>query len=462
VGLLTATLSLTAKRWKEYWIAVFALVLPLDIKKMLIGSSYVRELTEIYGIPIGEIPGPVIYLSDLPLLVLISVWLYEILIKKQGVFFPKSNVYALAFIAWSGLSLINATVFSYGFFDLLRTIKFYLLYLYIANNTKSISTLKTLVKYLLLGVIFQGLICIYQYSSQDISHIFGNLFGKQDLYTQESIEKFSEFFAVAPGSEKKRASGTVGPTNAQAQYFEFLLPLAFLLSLASLKFWRHAFYWAALIIGLIGLIVTYSRGGMLGIMVGFLAVFLFAKRLKLLTTKKYAAVIIVSLLIGVLLTPAVYKFSISRKEAGLARIHLYKVGVDMIRTHPILGVGLNNHIVRESQFDPDTYDFDFPTPIHNHYLFIASEVGIPGLIFFLAFLLSSLLMSLTATRSKDFYCAVIALGIIGAFMAIGVHNLVDHLSFHTNLTLLWLFAGLAAALYRLKPSQYNNTEKLIG
>jgi len=459
VGMAIAVLSLAAKRFKDYWLMIFALVLPLDIKKMLIESSYVRELAQVYGIPIGELPGPVVYLSDLAFAVLMAAWLFDITFKKEKVFFPKSNWYALAFLGWAGLSLINAKVFSYAFFDLLRTLKFYLLYLYIANNVRSMPTLKTLVRYFLVGVVIQGSICLYQYISQDIGYIFGDIFGKQDLYSQESIDKFREFFTITPDTELKRASGTVGPINAQAQYFEFLLPVSFLLCLASAKFWRNMLSRLALVLGLAGLTVTFSRGGLIGIAAGIAVVFVLAKRLQIISKEKYLTILIPVLFIGIMLTPTVYSFFMARHQATLARFHLYKVGLDMVRAHPFLGVGLNNHVVMEPYYDPQTYIF--PTPTHNHYLFIASEVGIPGLVFFLAFFSSAFLMALKAARSKVIYQAVVALGIVGAFVAIGTHNLVDHLSYHTNLTLLWLFAGLAAALSNLKSNENDCKEELV-
>jgi len=451
VGIAVAVFSLTARSFKDYWLMIFALVLPLDIKKLLIDSDIVRELTQVYGIPIGELPGPVIYLSDLPFIILMALWLFEITVQKKKVFFPKSNIYALAFVGWAGLSLANATVFSYGFFDLLRTLKFYLLYLYIANNIDSMSTLKTLVKFLLIGVIIQGMICLYQYISQDISSVFGSLFGQQDLYSEESIEKYKEFFAVAPGIEQKRASGTVGPINAQAQYFEFLIPIAFLLSLVTLKFKHKILSCLALGFGALGLIVTFSRGAFVGIIIGLAVVFLLAKRMHMISKQKYMTVMISVILIAIILAPLVYSFIAARQEATLARFHLYKVGLDMIRDHPLLGVGLNNHVVQAPYYDPESYIFT--TPTHNHYLFIASEVGIPGLLLFLAFLFSAFFGALRNAGSNAVFPALISLGIVGAFVAIGTHNLVDHLSYHTNLTLVWLFAGLAAVLGRIKTDE---------
>ncbi len=68
--------------------------------------------------------------------------------------------------------------------------------------------------------------------------------------------------------------------------------------------------------------------------------------------------------------------------------------------------------------------------------------------------------ALRAVRSKEPYVAAVAVGIVGAFSALAVHTLVDHLSSHTNLTLVWLFAGLAAALGAVKTDQ--RTDDIVG
>jgi hypothetical protein len=345
VGLVVGVMSLISKDIKTYWMAIFAMVLPLEIKKLMISSDYIREITQVNGIPIGELPGPVLYLSDLPFLVLMAYWLFEIIYRKQKVFFPKSNWMALAFVAWAGLSLIKAPVLSYGIYDLIRAFKFYLVYLYFANNVRSKREVKILINFFLIGVILQGLLCLYQYVSQDISYIFGNIFGQQDLYTSEAFEKYRSFFAVTPGAEIKRASGTVGPINAQAQYFEFFLPIAFILWFTSVKFRNKAFNLLALVLGLVGLIVTFSRGGMVGIIIGMLAVLLLAKGYKLISDKRFFITLVIGLFIGITLISILSQFIMTRPEAFTARFHLNKVGLDMIKAHPFLGVGLNNHLV---------------------------------------------------------------------------------------------------------------------
>lgn len=447
VGVTVGVMSLAAKDFRNYWLAVFVLVLPLDIKKMLIDSEYVRTLAGIHGIPLGELPGPVLYLSDLPFLVLMIHWLFKMISGKEKAFFPKSNWMALAFVAWSGVSLINATAFSYGFFDLLRMLKFYLLYLYVANNVRSNKTVRTITTFLLVGMIFQGAICLYQFGTQDIRYIFGNLFGQQELYTEEAINKYSQFYKVTEESDiVRRASGTVGPNNAEAQYFEFLIPIAFLLWLTTTKFWSYSFNLTTFIFGLTGLIVTFSRGGFVGITFGMVVAFISARLFRLISNRKFLTFLLVGLCVSIAMTPMMYSYFMTRPQAAIERLHLAKVGVEMIKANPILGVGLNNHLTVKPEYDPRNYFF--PMPAHNNYILIASEIGIPGLVFFLGFLFLTFWLTISAARTVDVYRASVAVGIFGALVAISVHNLGDHLSYHTTLTLFWFYAGLAGALNR--------------
>jgi hypothetical protein len=445
VGLSICMMSLAAKDFKSYWLMVFALVLPLEIKKLLVPSDYIRDLVQIYGPFVREIPGPVLYLSDLPFAVLMIHWLFEVAFRGKKIFFPRSNWVALAFLGWSGVSLANAAVLSYGLFDLLRTVKLYLLYLYVANNVQSENTLKTLMTFLLIGVIFQGVICLYQYRTGDTGYIFGNLFGQQDLYTEEAFKRFGQIFRVTEETGLlRRASGTVGPHNAEAQYFASLLPLAFVLWLTASRFWNTSLYLSILLIGLLGLIVTFSRGGLVGTAAGVTAVFLLCRGFGLISKKKFLTLLWIAVCVCIALAPIGYKYITTRPEAALARFYLAKVGLEMVRAHPFLGVGLNNHMILKSEFDPQKYVL--PLPTHNNYILMASEIGIPGLVFFLVFLVFTCVLALRAARSLGPYLASVALGIFGALLALSLHVIFDYLSTHTVMTLLWLDAGLVGAL----------------
>jgi O-antigen ligase len=353
---------------------------------------------------------------------------------------------ALAFIGWAGLSLVNATSFSSGFFDLLRTVKFYLLYLYAANNVRSKATLMTLVTFFLAGMIFQGVLCMSQYVTQDVGLLGRGLAGKEDLYA-DLAKKLKSAYAIAEDSGTRvRASGTVGLSNAEAQYFEFLLPLSFLLLLAAPGSCRRSFVLAAFCVGLLGLIVTFSRGGLIGFAVALAVILFLARRFELISGRKVLTMSLVGLAVCVIVSPLFYHFIMTRPEAGLARLHLAEVGIEMIKSHPILGVGLNNHILLKPEYDPRSYIINLPT--HNSFLIIASEVGIPGLIFFIGFLYLTVTAALKGARMRDPYVASVAVGIVAAVTAIGVHVQVDYIATNANFSLLWLYAGLAAAISR--------------
>jgi hypothetical protein len=56
--------------------------------------------------------------------------------------------------------------------------------------------------------------------------------------------------------------------------------------------------------------------------------------------------------------------------------------------------------------------------------------------------------ALRAARVHDRYVASVAIGIVAAVIAVSVHIQVDYIATNTNFSLLWLYAGLAAALSR--------------
>ncbi|MHC4636629.1 MAG: O-antigen ligase family protein [Planctomycetota bacterium] len=445
VALIVGTLSFTAKDFRSYWLAIYALVLPLDIKKVLIDSEYLLALSQLHGPVGGEIPGPVLYLCDLPLIVLMGIWIFDIVYKKQKIIFPKSNWMALAFLMWAGLSTFQAQIFSYAFFDFTKWIKLYLLYLYVANNVRSKHAIKTLIGFLLMGLIFQGLICLYQYVTQDISNIFGTLFGQKDILTKEGLINPKKFLAVSEISDVgMRATGTIGHSNSQARYFEFLVPFAFVLLLRSTTTpWSTIFNVTTVILGLLGLVLTFSRGGLIGMAVGIVIVIFLSVVFKLISVKRTLALLAVGLIIFSASAPFAIKHIMTRPMSAKSRIFLTKVGLNMVKDQPIFGTGLNNHMIAKLDYDPHGR---FYMPVHNFYLVLASEVGIPGLVFYLGFLILTCKSALRAARDNDPYFAFIAVGVLGALIGVSVHVLVDPIVSYVIYSLLCLCAGLAAAL----------------
>jgi len=445
VGAIVAVMSLLARDFKIFWLSVYAFVLPLEIKKMLIGSGYIEDFVIRYGFPVGEIPGPVLYLSDLPLMVLLGVWAYEIAIKREKIYFPSSNRMALLLILWSGFSVINAPNYSLVFFEMFRFFKLYVLYLYIANNINSLKTVRAMVGMLFIGMVFQGILCLAQFFMRDVGILLSGLLGNQDSLAQKLGRNLDPFFNISEGGGSwKRASGTAGAANAEALYFEFLLPLAFLAWLTVTKKSSRYFSLAVFAFGLVGVLVTFSRGGFIGVAIGIIIAVVLAKSCSLITRRTFLTFSIAGSAAIFLAIPFAYEYLMTRPEATAVRWYLDKVGLAMIQDHPIFGVGLNNHMLVKPDYDPRFYVFQMPT--HNHFLLMASQTGIPSLLFFLGFLFVTFKLAWKAAKKSAPYIACLAIGIIAAIFSVLVHVQVDYLGTYTTVSLLWLYSGLAAAI----------------
>ena len=109
------------------------------------------------------------------------------------------------------------------------------------------------------------------------------------------------------------------------------------------------------------------------------------------------------------------------------------MALQMLKDHPLLGVGLNNFTVRMSEYGEVSGWARFLQPVHNVYLLIAAETGILGLILFLCLLFSVFRL---LWRSKN-YLFLISLSQI-SFLCF-----VDHYfwSLQQTALLFWLLVG---------------------
>lgn len=87
--------------------------------------------------------------------------------------------------------------------------------------------------------------------------------------------------------------------------------------------------------------------------------------------------------------PVKRRFTADDNRAAYVRIPLMQVAINMIKENPFLGVGLNNYTLVDQNFDPtsEKVTSHFPYPVHNTFLQLGAEIGIPGFLAFICFLL---------------------------------------------------------------------------
>ena len=87
---------------------------------------------------------------------------------------------------------------------------------------------------------------------------------------------------------------------------------------------------------------------------------------------------------------------------------------------------------------------------HNMYLHLAAEIGIPGLLAFVAILACHVKTALKVNRQKNEpWVAGLSLGIVAAFLGIAVNGITDHVLFSIQMSMLfWLLNALVVVLWR--------------
>jgi O-antigen ligase len=228
------------------------------------------------------------------------------------------------------------------------------------------------------------------------------------------------------GSQILRVQGSFDHPNAYSVFLVTLIPLAVAVALtatASPRLRRLAA--AAAVFGVIGVVLAYSRGAIIGLVIGSLAwVFL-------LRPGRVTVLAVVAAVVAIALAPASLKErfdpAAARSDAGL-REQLWQAGYDIGSSEPLLGVGPNNFSAayerlinrRGGATDRPLLDqghgFVLPSSSHNMYLNTLAEQGILGLLGLALLALATLPVLYSGRRLEDPFARAVCGG-LGAGVA---------------------------------------------
>ena len=221
-------------------------------------------------------------------------------------------------------------------------------------------------------------------------------------------------------------------------------------------FWPGARKWVVLALGLVAamttgtLVLTQSRGGIIGMAVGMLLLLLMAgRRWRLIVWGVVVAVVIVTAWQG----PARVWDAVTNEGTALTtvagRMEIWSRALYAIQDFPFTGMGMNTF----RRIVPVLYPLFLISPdmdiahAHNHLLQAALDLGIPGLIAYLALWLLAVVMIVQIWRSgAPAGQRVLALGISAGLLAYFVYGLTDvvTLGAKPGVVWWWLLALLTA------------------
>lgn len=163
---------------------------------------------------------------------------------------------------------------------------------------------------------------------------------------------------------------------------DMLLPFSIFLFMYEDKIQKKMIYLIASILAILNVLVSYSRGGFVGLIVVLMFVWLFSPR-------KIATLVVVGMLAGLFYFSADEKYwerigTIAETDKGTAkeRLESWEAGWEMFKANP-LGVGGNNFPVRFPEYQPaDMPKGMYGRAAHSLWFTLISELGIIGVIIY--------------------------------------------------------------------------------
>lgn len=123
----------------------------------------------------------------------------------------------------------------------------------------------------------------------------------------------------------------------------------------------------------------------------------------------------------------------------------------MIQDFPLTGVGMGIYSDVADTLYPFAHVAIFVSHAHNLFLQVAVDMGIPGLLSWLAAWFTIILMAWQLYRSQDSIFRTVGAAVLCSMTAMGVHAMLDAVTWDTRPAIIvWAIWGLAAAAWNVQ------------
>lgn len=356
---------------------------------------------------------PTLYLTDILMFLVLFFWA---LTKRKKLlcsvfeFLHSSRFYLIILVIFG--CLLFAVNFVNPFSHILKIVKIIELFfigLYISKKV-SIKQYSVLIIVLSVGVVFESTLAIVQLINKGSLEGILYLFGERAF--NENTPGIAQ--AIINGKLLLRPYGTLPHPNVLAGY---LLVCFFLISFNNKIKW---FYYLTSILIFEVIFLSFSRsvwltGSILFFIVGILNI---KKLFSLIRNQKIIFVMFPLLFVVFifLLNPIKDRFY-SLKNTDMQTIekrnNLSNLSVEMFKSSPLIGVGLNNFIPNIPLYAKDNAQIRWYQPVHNIYLLILSEAGVVGFVIFILFIYKTLKKN--KNKPLVFYLALATILLVGLF-----------------------------------------------
>jgi O-antigen ligase len=373
-----------------------------------------------------------LYLCDIFLILLVFICLFKMLLGRNrfghSIWQSRMIIPLLLWIGMCFVSLIPAIDRTATFVEITRIGRIFLTFICIFYYVKERQDIHFILKCLLLALLLQAFLMFAQYATNSLVIRFPG----SDM-------------ALDIAEQGMRPSGTMAHSSHFAKFSGLILTIALGYVFFAPRLRNKFLMLSTWICGSVALILTISRAGLAAWLLSMVLFFAGVIILRIVPIRRAVPLFVIGMLLsagGLYLVGGQRLKSRMKHDTGssAARIPMYEVAFNVIKAHPIVGVGLKNYTLVHQDYDhtPEHISVLIPDfPVHNLFLLYAAEIGIPGLLFFLWFIWKLLKGSLRCANyidvpvDKAIYLSM-AIGLIALLLqsatGMGVTNHLIHLS----------------------------------
>ncbi|HKP94543.1 MAG TPA: O-antigen ligase family protein [Fibrobacteria bacterium] len=367
----------------------------------------------------GALAEPVIYLVDIPIALLALIWVADL--RLGVVTLPR----------WSRMDTLLVSLIGAFLFSLYNTEEYFLFAFEVLRYLKYLAFYWMLRTYLVRPDFYWGILAvnIALLSIQGLVSLMQYFFLFQFPIPVGGVSGTD--FDVVDNEIIQRVTGILGHSNTFAAYLTVGCSICLIVLFARVRTLYKLAVLPMLLAGLISMVFTFSRNGWMVLAFETIGLSYWALR-----TKRLQAGHILFIggacagLFGLLLVTGVFDTMLTRifrtnSGAFDSRGDLLQVALEMIQAQPLIGIGLNSFEENMIHFDPNHITHIIRQPVHNGFLLVAAETGIPALLILLAVLAGYVRMSWAILRKDNELQFAVGLTGLVTFAGLGIANLFD-------------------------------------
>jgi O-antigen ligase len=463
VGIAVGTSLVISRSLPPKWAAalllalvsvVFVLLLG-DIKKVILIALVIDIPLEFdvaiqnHGSHQGDPTGYLISLMTIALVVGYTVWIADR--SRDRVHSHRSMTTPLVvFVFTAVLSIFQSASATFSMFSVFLLAQVFLMYFYVVNHVRTWRDVDLIIFAWAGCIAFEALVMIFTY-------VTGIEFSFAGIGNRSSF---------SGGTFLGRVGGTFGSVNDAAIWLtpSLVVLMGAYLTYNELRLPGRQFLLGVSAVGVIGLVLTFSRSGWAALALA-VSVLVCLCALGGHARKSLTVLIFIGLIAtAVFAKPIVERLTGDDGGSAASRRVFEAMALNMIADQPLFGIGINNFELRMFEYLPVELLGElrqYIYVVHNHYLMVWAELGIPGLTAFLWALLAAAGQGVRwlTQRGSGARRFVFTASLLSALVGYALHMKTDVFASRMPVQLLWFVFALITAVGNLRHTEANTNSK---